>query len=871
MNKKAINLILFLLLLFSIETHAQEKIIDPDITYAGTPRTCVIGGMAVSGVQGYEDYMLTGISGLSVGQEIEVPGSDLTDAIKRYWKHGLFSKAQVAADSIVGNKIYLHFYLALRPRVSTINYSGVKKSEREDLEAKLGLLRGSQITPNMLDRAKLLAKNYFDDKGYKNADIEILQRDDVTGENQVILDVNIDKKDKIKIRDIIIEGNENLNDATLKGGLFKKGALTKTHEAGKFSNFLKSKKYTPERYKEDKQNIIDKYNEYGYRDANIVEDSVWNVDDKHVSIYIKIDEGTKYYIRNITWVGNTIFSTDYLSKVLDMQKGDVYNQKYMNKRLSEDEDAVGNNYWNSGYLFYNLQPTEINIVGDSVDLEMRIFEGQQARISNVRINGNTRVYENVVRRELRTKPGDLFSKEALQRSAREIASMGHFDETEVNPDVQPNYEDGTVDINWDLVQKSNDQIEFSLGWGQTGVIARIGLKLNNFSMANLFKKNSERRGIMPIGDGEVLSLGAQTNGIYYQAYNISYQTSWFGGKRPIQFTVGAYFSRQTDVSDSYYNSSYMNSYYDYLYGYGSSYSNYYENYYDPDKYVELVGVSVGWGKRLRWPDDYFQLSVELAYQRYMLKNWQYFIVTTGNCNNLNLGITLSRVSTDNQLFPRRGSEFLASLYITPPWSLFSKKDYKNLATNYLSPTYVEEQQEKYRWIEYHKWKFRARTYTALSNGQKCFVLMTRVEFGILGSFNKYKKSPFETYYMGGDGMSGYSTSYAEETIGLRGYDNGALTPYGYEGYAYDRFTLELRYPFMLGNTTIYGLGFGEAGNSWTETKKFNPFDMKRSAGVGVRIYLPMVGLLGIDWAYGFDKVFGTRGGSNFHFILGQEF
>ncbi len=871
MNNKAINLILFLLLLFSIETYAQEKIIDPDITYAGTPRTCVIGGMAVSGVQGYEDYMLTGISGLSVGQEIEVPGSDLTDAIKRYWKHGLFSKAQVAADSIVGNKIYLHFYLALRPRVSTINYSGVKKSEREDLEAKLGLLRGSQITPNMLDRAKLLAKNYFDDKGYKNADIEILQRDDVTGENQVILDVNIDKKDKIKIRDIIIEGNENLNDATLKGGLFKKGALTKTHEAGKFSNFLKSKKYTPERYKEDKQNIIDKYNEHGYRDAAIVEDSVWNVDDKHVSIYIKIDEGTKYYIRNISWVGNTIFSTDYLSKVLDMQKGDVYNQKYMNKRLSEDEDAVGNNYWNSGYLFYNLQPTEINIVGDSVDLEMRIFEGQQARISNVRINGNTRVYENVVRRELRTKPGDLFSKEALQRSAREIASMGHFDETEVNPDVQPNYEDGTVDINWDLVQKSNDQIEFSLGWGQTGVIARIGLKLNNFSMANLFKKNSERRGIMPIGDGEVLSLGAQTNGIYYQAYNISYQTNWFGGKRPIQFTVGAYFSRQTDVSDSYYNSSYMNSYYDYLYGYGSSYSNYYENYYDPDKYVELLGVSVGWGKRLRWPDDYFQLSVELSYQRYMLKNWQYFIVTTGNCNNLNLGITLSRVSTDNQLFPRRGSEFLASLYITPPWSLFSKKDYKNLATNYLSPTYVEEQQEKYRWIEYHKWKFRARTYTALSNGQKCFVLMTRVEFGILGSFNKYKKSPFETYYMGGDGMSGYSTSYAEETIGLRGYDNGALTPYGYEGYAYDRFTLELRYPFMLGNTTIYGLGFAEAGNSWTETKKFNPFDMKRSAGVGVRIYLPMVGLLGIDWAYGFDKVFGTRGGSNFHFILGQEF
>lgn len=584
-----------------------------------------------------------------------------------------------------------------------------------------------------------------------------------------------------------------------------------------------------------------------------------------------MDEGKKYYIRNITWVGNTVFSTDYLSRLLGMNKGDVYNQKLMNKRLSEDEDAVGNEYWNNGYLFYNLQPTEVNIVGDSIDLEMRIMEGNQAHINHVRINGNTRVYENVVRRELRTKPGDLFSKEALMRSAREMASMGHFDPEQINPDVKPNYEDGTVDINWDLVQKSNDQVEFSLGWGQTGVIGRIGLKLNNFSMANLFNKNKEHRGILPVGDGEVLSIGAQTNGTYYQSYNASYSTNWFGGKRPIQFTVGAYFSKQTDVSSNYYNSAYMNNYYNYLYGWGNSYNNYYENFYDPDKYVKLLGVSVGWGKRLRWPDDYFQLSVELAYQRYMLKNWQYFIVTNGNCNNLNLGITLSRVSTDNQLFPRRGSEFLASLTITPPWSAFSHKDYKNLATNPKSPNYTAEQQEKYRWVEYHKWKFRAKTYTALTNGQKCFVLMTRVEFGILGSYNKYKKSPFETYYMGGDGMSGYSTGYAEETIGLRGYDNGSLTPYGYEGYAYDRFTLELRYPFLLGNTTIYGLGFLEAGNAWNDTKDFNPFDMKRSAGIGVRIYLPMVGLMGIDWAYGFDKVFGTKGGSQFHFILGQEF
>ena len=683
MNRIIGCLTLLAALLFSIGAVAQEKIVNPEISYAGTPRSGVIGGIAVSGVEGYEDYMLTGISGLTVGQKIELPGQEITEAVKRYWKHGLFSNVQIAADSIVGDKIYLHFYLALRPRVSTINYIGVKKSEREDLETKLGLLKGNQITPNMIDRAELLAKNYFDDKGYKNAEINIRQRDDVTAKNQVILDVEIDKKEKMKVRQIIIEGNKNLSDSKIKGGLFTKGAFTKTHEAGKLSTFLKSKKYTPERYKTDKQNLIDKYNELGYRDATIVEDSVWNVDDKHVSIYLKVDEGKKYYIRNITWVGNTVFSTDYLSRLLGMKKGDVYNQKLMNKRLSKDEDAVGNEYWNNGYLFYNLQPTEVNIVGDSIDLEMRIMEGNQAHISHVRINGNTRVYENVVRRELRTKPGDLFSKEALMRSARELASMGHFDPEQVNPDPKPNYEDGTVDINWELVQKSNDQVEFSLGWGQTGVIGRVGVKLTNFSMRNLFNKNREHRGILPVGDGEVLQLGAQTNGTYYQSYNASYSTNWFGGKRPIQLSVGAFFSKQTDVSSTYYNSAAMNNYYNYLYGYGSSYYNNYENYYDPDTFVKMFGLSLGWGKRLRWPDDYFQLSLSLAYTRYMLKNWRYFLMTNGNANNLNLSISLSRTSTDNQLFPRRGSEFMASVTLTPPWSKWDGKDYKNLANNYL--------------------------------------------------------------------------------------------------------------------------------------------------------------------------------------------
>ena len=868
-----INKVLMLLALsgVSLTVSAQHKIINPDITYSGTPKTYKLAGLSVTGIEGYEDYVLTGISGLSVGQELEVPGTAITDAVKRYWKHGLFSDVSISADSIVGDNIYLKIHLAPRPRISTINYNGLKKTEREDMEKKLGLVKGGQITPNMIDRAKILAKKYFEDKGYKNAEVFIRQRDDVAAKNQVILDIDVDKKEKLKVRTITIDGDNQLGDKKIKGSFLSKGAFTKTHEAGKLANILKSKKFTPERWAEDKKNLITKYNEYGFRDAMITKDSVWNVDPKHVDIYVKVDEGKKYYIRNIKWVGNTVYSTDYLSRLLDMKKGDVYNQTYLNKRLSQDEDAVGNAYWNNGYLFYNLQPTEVNIVGDSIDLEMRITEGQQAHINRVKINGNDRLYENVVRRELRTKPGDLFSKEALQRSARELASMGHFDPEAINPVPEPNYEDGTVDINYNLKQKSNDQVELSLGWGQTGVIGRVGLKLNNFSMANLFRRNREHRGIMPIGDGETLSLGAQTNGTYYQSYNAQYSTNWLGGKRPIQFSVGMSYSKQTDVSSNYYNSGYMNNYNNYRYGYGNYNYNSYENYYDPDKYVKLLSVYAGWGKRLNWPDDYFTLSLQLQYQRYMLRNWRYFIMSNGSANNLNLNIALNRTSTDNQLFPRRGSDFSVSLTITPPWSKWDGKDYAHLATDRNSPTYSQEQQEKYRWVEYHKWKFKARTFTALTSGQKCFVLMTRVEFGLLGSYNKYKKSPFETYYMGGDGMSGYSTGYAEETVGLRGYENGSLTPYGAEGYAYSRMSLELRYPFLLGNTTIYGLGFVEAGNAWTETSKFNPFDMKRSAGLGVRIFLPMVGMMGIDWAYGFDKVFGTKGGSQFHFILGQEF
>lgn len=851
-----------------------QREIAPEIDYSRTPRQYYIGRITVDGVKNYDERLLIGLSGLAEGQKIEIPSEEITNAVKRYWRNGLFSNVAIRVDSLIGDSAYLHIQLTQRPRISQINFYGVKKNERDDLKEKLGLVKDNQLTPNMIDRAKILGERYFSEKGYKNAEINIVQKDDASAPDKIIVDVNVERKDKVKINKINIIGNKHLSTRKIKGNIIKPGVLKTIHEKRSMASWFRSKKFVEAKYKEAKENLLTKYGELGFRDAIIVADSVVSHNDQDVNIYISIEEGQKYYIRNIEWVGNTLYPTDVLNKLLQLKKGDVYNQTLMNERLMTDEDAVGNLYYNNGYVFSRIDPVETNIVGDSIDLEMRIFEGPQARISHVRISGNDRVYENVIRRELRNKPGDLFSREALMRSFREVVSLGHFDESS-EPKVEPDRVNGTVDINWGLTSKSNDQIEFSLGYGQTGVIGRIGLKFSNFCMANLFSKKGLRRGVMPMGNGETFSISGQTNGRYYQSYSVSYMNPWFGGKRPNTFSLSAFFSKQTDVSDNYYNSAYYNNYFNsYLYGMGTNSYNYYENYYDPNKYVMLFGMSLGWGKRLRWPDDRFTLSAELSYTRYMLKNWQYFLMSNGNCNNINIGLNLSRNSTDNPIYPRSGSDFLLSISLTPPYSLFNDKDYANLATNVNSPTYNKEMQEKYRWIEYHKWKFKSRTYTALSGHNKCFVLSTRVEFGILGHYNKNMRSPFETFYVGGDGTSGYSTSYATETIGMRGYDNGSLTPRGEAGYAYDRFSVELRYPFILSpSTNIFGLVFAEAGNAWSNIKDFNPLDMKRSVGAGVRIYLPMVGLLGIDWAYGFDSVYGSRAysGSHFHFILGQEF
>lgn len=883
MKKPIFSLITLISALWMIAPASwAQTIVKPEITYTATHQKYTLAALAVDGIKGYDDDLLRSISGLDVGRTYEVPGPDMSQAIQNYWKQGLFSNVSIEADSIIGNRIYLHVHLTAQPRVSSITINGLKKSDREEVQKRIPFSVGNQITPNLVDNAKKLIKRYFNEKGYKNAEIEIVQREDVTKENSMLVDVNVNKNEKIRVAHIFVTGLDSLAKGESIGKV--KRAMKKTHEKKGILNWFKSKKFMPDEYVNDKMLTIDKLNSWGYRDALLVSDSVVTLDPGHVDIYLNYERGQKYYVRNITWVGNTVYNTDALAKCLKMERGDVYDQEFMHKRLSSDEDAIGTQYYNSGYVFYNLDPVEINVEGDSIDLEMRISEGRQATLNHIRIAGNDRVFDEVIRRELKTKPGDLFSMDALQRSLRELGSMNQFDPEALNSEIQKNIKPdpatGTVDITYPLVSKGGDQIELSLGWGQTGIIGRVGLKFTNFSIQNLFRKGGYKRaGFIPQGDGQTLSISGQTNGTYFQSYSLQFIDPWIGKKRPNQFSFNIFYSKQTDVSSRYYTdyAQYYN-YYNYYSGYGSTNNYYnYSNYYDPDKYVQLLGASIGFGKRLRWPDDYFQFMADLSYTRYMLKNWQYFLIQNGNCNNINLTLTLSRSSTSDNFFPRRGSEFLFSVSLTPPYSLWDGKDYQNLATNYNSKTYSKESQDKYRWIEYHKWKLKFRNFTALASMQKYTpVLMTRAEIGILGHYNKYKKSPFESYYVGGDGMSGYSTSYATETIGLRGYDNGSIAGANYDNaYAYTRLTLELRMPLVLETSiSAYALAFLEAGNAWQDIKDFNPFSLKSSAGVGARILLPMVGMLGIDWAYGFQKynAVGTKiGGSQFHFILGQEF
>ena len=872
---KFVNILLGLLLALPVKAQVDtvsvvtsmpvEEVIVPNIEYTMQPKTYEIADITVTGAESYEDFVLVGFSGLAVGDKIEVPGDQITKSLKRFWKQGLFSDVKFKATKIEGDKIWIEIALKQRPRISNFVYNGLKKSEIEDIEVKVGIQKDGQMTPDLEDRAKKVITKYLEDKGFLGTEVTVHQFDDVDHPGYVKVAVNVDRKVKTRVGNIYVIGNDALSANQINF------AMKKTND-NNIINFFRPKKFVASEFENDKKLVIDKYNEIGYRDAIIVSDSIVPSpdDSTRVDVYLTIDEGGKYVFGDIDWVGNTVYPYEYLNAVLGIKKGDTYNLKELNKRLNDDDDAVSKLYTDQGYLFFNVDPVEVRIKGDSIDFEMRMYEGQPATINQINIVGNTRVYEHVVRRELYTKPGQLYSQSDIMRSLRELAQMGHFDQEKLVPDIQPNPEDGTVDVTYQLETKSSDQIEFSLGWGATGLIGTLGLKFTNFAIQNLFNPESYR--IVPQGEGQTFSINARTNGVYYTSASVSFLEPWLGGKRPNSLSANIFFASQTGYSDRYYQAyqNLYNTYYNY-YSYAGN-SNYLqqlqESEADPDKHLRTFGVSLGYGKRLSWPDDYFSFYGELSYQMYMMKDWPYMILTDGISHNFALNLQLSRSSIDNPIYTRRGSQFTLGLKITPPYSLIkgtTDAEYAQMTTS-----------EKYNLLEYHKWKFSGKVFTPLSADSK-LVLMARAEFGYLGHYNKNVKSPFESYYMGGDGMSSYS-SYSTEYVAMRGYQSGSLTPYDPAtgrnmGYVYNKFSMELRYPIALEqNATIWALAFVEAGNCFADIRDYNPFNLKRSAGVGVRLFLPMFGLMGIDWGWGFDPINGSTqyGGSQFHFVLGQE-
>lgn len=841
----------------------------PDSTdfsiYYSSPREYEVGGIEIMGIKYLDKDMLKEYAGIKVGDQITVPGDKVTQIIKKFWKQGLFSDVKVNASKIIDDKIYLEIFLKERPRLSKANYHGVKKSELEDLQEKVLLLEGGQVVDAQLINAERIIKNYFKEKGFLNAEVNIVQRDDPDKENSLILDINVDKKEKVKISELVFHGVEKVNVSLLER------VMKKTNDK-KPKNFFLTKKFQEDLYEKDKISVLEKYNELGYRDAIIVRDSVIkNDNDNTVKVELWIEEGNKYHIRNFKWVGNTIYPSPLLENYLGIRKGEVYNQKRLDKRLKTDNDALSNLYLDKGYLFSSIIPVENYAEGDSIDFEMRISEGPQATIDRIIIQGNTKTHEQVARRELYTLPGDLFSKTQLMRSYRQLAQLGHFDQERIGIDPVPDQENGTVDIKYSLVERANDQVELSGGWGMGMFVGSLGLKFTNFSAQNIFNPEAWRP--LPTGDGQTLSVRAQTNGKYYQQYSLSFMDPWFGGKKPNNFSISVYYSKLTRTDASY---SYSNPYNTYSYG-GMGYNTYgYNNPYGMNNYGGnsnvkgwqiTYGASIGYGYRLSWPDDYFTLYHELSLQHYNLKNWSYYFLESGDINDISLKTALSRNSIDNPLYSRHGSSFSLSVELTPPYSSFNGEDYAD-------PSMSDK--KRYNFLEYHKWLFNAKWFTTLDRNEK-FVLHAKYEFGLLGYFDEHRKSPLEGFKMGGDGMSGYDF-YGSDNIALRGYANGSITPTsgnGRTGNIYAKTTIELRYPITLSESAnIYALSFLEAGNSWYDFNTFNVFDLKRSAGVGVRFWLPMFGLLGIDWGYGFDKPNnGTASSakSQFHFVIGQQF
>ena len=835
MKSFPIFLILAIALVSPFRVLAQDNTQDKKIVVDyNLPKTYVIGGIDVTGIKYLGKDQILSLTGLSVGDTITIPGEDLSAILKRIFLQRYFSDVGIYIDSLQKDTAFLRLNLVERPRVSRWDFEGIKSGEKTDLNEKLKLRRGSELSEYAINSSSEIIRKYYVEKGFLQTTVDVVQVQDTLIKNAVKVTFKVDRKSKVKVQKIRFIGNDNVKSSKLAS------AMKKTKDM-RILNFFSTKKFNEKEYPNDKKLLLQAYGERGYRDAKIVKDSIYYIKEGRMGIDFKIDEGKRYYFRNITWTGNSLYSADQLNMILKIKKGDIYDVVSMEKRLFEAEEGnVSKLYRDNGYLFFNVSPVEVKIEGDSVDVEMRMIEGKPATFSRIIINGNNITNEKIVRRQVMTKPGYLFSQTDLERSLRELASMGHFDPEKImSPtgyNIMPNYNASTVDVSYNVEEKPNSQFELAGGWGGNTFVGTLGLSFNNFSIGRVFKKSAWRP--VPLGDGQQFSLRFQTNGTYYTAFSASFSEPWLTGKKPTSLNVSAYYTRQTNSNYFYQNS-------------GQS--------------MEVFGFGVGVGTRLKWPDNWFVFSTELSWQTYKLTDWQYyFLFTDGLSNNVSLKLKLARNSTDQAIYPRKGSDFLLGLQITPPYSLFRPKD-----TNYKSMA----DSQKYRWIEYHKWTFKGALYTPITGD---LVLMTRAQFGYLGYFSRsLGYSPFEGFIVGGDGMSGYNT-YGSEIIGLRGYANNSLTPRknnGYVGNVYDKFTVELRYPIVLQpQSTIYALVFLEGGNSWSDIKDFNPFQIKRSVGVGVRVLLPIVGMLGIDWGYGFDPVLDkAKGGSNFHFVIGQQF
>ncbi|RLD38776.1 MAG: outer membrane protein assembly factor BamA [Bacteroidetes bacterium] len=865
--------LLFTIVLVLPSTAQNNTLID--LNYE-KPKSYNIESIEVSGIEFLDENALIIISGLSIGKKINIPGDDIAIAIRKLWKQGLFEDISIGVIGVRDDNISLNITLKERPRLSSFNISGINKSNKETLREKSKLVPGDVVTENLLIRTKEIIESHFVEKGFFNTNVEIVKKPDPKRPNSVHLDIKVKKNKRIRIDQINIIGNKEIKDERLKSALketkekaFAKPLkyadellvdLAKDAISLKWPKMrtdvldyvdksfrmtiLKSSKFIPNVFEDDKALLIEKYNKLGYRDAKIISDSIYRKKDNTMIIDISVDEGDKYYFRNINWVGNTVYSDKDLGAVLQIRKGDPYNKELLETNLSFNQNGpdVSSMYLDHGYLFFSVDPVEIQVENDSIDLEIRIREGDQAYLKNIIIKGNTRTNDHVIVRELRTRPGQLFSREAVIRTQRELAQLKYFDPEKLGVDVQPNPIDKTVDIIYTVEETSSDQIELSGGWGYGRIIGTVGLSFNNFSIRNIFNKKAYQP--IPSGDGQKLSLRFQTYGAGYNSYSLSFTEPWLGGKRPNALSVSIFHSKYS--YEDYYNTT---------------------DAVTPSNSFIINGLSLGIGRRLKWPDDFFQMYTGINLQQYDLKNYNVFSFGdgTGQFNNFNFTLTINRNSTDQPIYPRGGSDVGFTVELTPPYSSFGTKDYKTMGD-----------EEKYKWVEYHKWKMKANFFSSIIGD---LVLSTRTQFGFLGYYNKdIGVTPFDRFFLGGDGLSGYNNMDGRELIGLRGYSNESLTPnYATStdlgGVIYNKFTLELRYPLSLNpSATIYVMSYFEGGNSWDSFANFSPFKIYKTAGIGVRVFLPMFGLLGLDWGYGFDDVPGLpeASGGQFHFSINQS-